>query len=133
MKSSNQLSEVNQNVIDSISIHKGQPIPRPPVLTVPSVPSLPSSEKVLQIRALLEHISPNIGHDDWVRALMAIFHETGGSEEGFTQADNWSSGGRDYKGTDEIRTKWRSFRLDVGNPITIATLYQLAEKGGEIQ
>lgn len=82
-------------------------------------------------KALLEHIDPDCGYPIWLQVLMAIFQETGGSEEGLKLADEWSSKGKKYKGSSEIKAKWRSFRLDVNNPITIATLIKQVSDSGK--
>jgi Primase C terminal 2 (PriCT-2). len=41
---------------------------------------------------------------------MAIYHETGGSDEGLILVDSWSSNGRSYKGKSEVELKWRYYR-----------------------
>ena len=61
---------------------------------------------------------------------MAIYHETGGSEEGFELANAWSSKGKKYKGPREIRVKWKSFKSSTVNPITKGTLIQMLEAKG---
>ncbi len=94
--------------------------------TSPHLPLVPQSEIVARLSALLERIDPSCGYSDWLKVLMAIYHTTGGSEEGFLLADKWSSGGGTYKGTKEIRVKWNSFKSATSNPITIATLVAMA-------
>lgn len=79
------------------------------------------------IEALLVKIDPDVTYPQWLRVLMAIFNESKGSEEGFNIANDWSSNGMKYKGEREIRTKWRSFRLDAPNRVTIATLYKMTK------
>lgn len=130
-KNVSELEAVNQDFIDAIFKHNGRQLPRPAPAVSPArnkhVTRVVSLEK---IKALLDHIEPDCGYEDWSRVLMAIFHKTQGSEDGFNLADNWSSRGRKYKGTNEIETKWRSFRGDVPNPVGIGTLIMLAGKGG---
>lgn len=77
---------------------------------------------------LLWQIDPDVGYSDWFRVLMVIFYATDGSEEGFELADCWSSKGSKYKGTREIRSKWRSFDPDCSNPVGIGTLVRIARK-----
>ncbi len=84
--------------------------------------------KITKIVELLDRINPDIAYSDWVRVLMAIFHETHGSEEGFELADAWSSRGQKYGGCREIRSKWNSFRIDQKKPITIGTLIWMARQ-----
>lgn len=92
--------------------------------------SIANDSVVATIEALLEKIDPNCGYRDWVSALMAIFHETNGSEQGLALADRWSSASTKYKGFKEIEIKWRSFRADMPNPVTIATLIKMARDAG---
>lgn len=87
------------------------------------------SNKPAQLNTLLEHIDPDSGgYGDWMRVLMAIYHETGGSDDGLEIADAWSSKGSLYKGTREISAKWRSFRSNRKKPITIGTLIYMARQ-----
>ncbi len=79
---------------------------------------------------VLYALDPDCGYRDWLTALMVVYHETGGSDEGLDLADAWSEKGKSYKNRAEIESKWRSFSLDVANPVTIATLIWLAKKGG---
>ncbi len=76
----------------------------------------------------LDQIDPDICYRDWIRALMAVYYETGGSEKGFELADAWSSRGQKYGGCHEIRSKWNSFRIDQKKPITIGTLIWMARQ-----
>ncbi len=85
-----------------------------------------------KITALLEHIDPDVHYNEWVRVLMVIFNETGGAEAGFELADAWSSNGYKYKGEKDIRAKWRGFKLDVANPVTMGTLVRMAGKAAYV-
>jgi len=82
------------------------------------------------LEAILDRISPDCVYDEWSRVAMAIFHETQGSDEGLALFDRWSSKGKKYKGIREIETKWRSFSLDVANPVKIGTLIKMAKDAG---
>jgi len=77
---------------------------------------------------LLNYISPDVGYDDWLKVLMALHTETGGSDAGLVLATNWSKRGQKFKGEGEIRTKWASFRPDTGSNVTIATLVNMAKR-----
>jgi hypothetical protein len=90
----------------------------------------PSSARLRQIAALLGCINADLGYEDWLHVLMAIHHETGGSDHGLELADTWSSKGKKYGGHDEIRDKWRSFKPDTERPFTIATLIHMVEAIG---
>lgn len=83
------------------------------------------SEKLDKLKKLLEHIDPDIGYQEWLNVLIAIFNETDGSDEGLELADDWSSKGEKYKGSVEIRSKWESFDLNRESRVTIATLYKI--------
>ncbi len=82
------------------------------------------------ILALLAWIEADLPYMDWLKVLMAIFYITRGSPEGLEIADTWSSRGIKYKGYREIANKWRSFRLDISNPITERTLIMMARNAG---
>ena len=79
---------------------------------------------------LLAEIDPDCPHPDWVRVLMAVFHETAGSAEGLAMVDDWSSKGTKYRGTKDVEVQWRSFRLDVKKPVTMGTLIYMARAAG---
>lgn len=120
-----------QNFIDAVFQHNGRPVPRKPL--TPSArlaPSQPVESQRNTLTKLLTYISPDCGYDDWTRVLMAVFHETQGSDDGLTLVDQWSSSGDKYKGIKEIQTKWRSFRLGIANPVTVRTLAKLAFDNG---
>lgn len=122
------LSQVDQDFVDAIFRHNGRAAPRP----APEVPEeRPAvATDVATLSELLGHIDPDCGYQDWLNVLMAIFHETGGSDRGLELADNWSKKAKSYKGRADIETKWRSFRGDVAHPITIATLIARARDAG---
>jgi hypothetical protein len=97
---------------------------------LPHPSSQSQSEPIARLEALLKHIDPDCGYEDWLHVLMATYHETDGCEEGFQLADAWSSQGKTYKGSREIRVKWDSFKSYQGKPITIATLVKMAKDNG---
>lgn len=80
-----------------------------------------------QLAKLLNQIDPNIGYNDWIKVLMAVSHETGGSDEGFHLVDAWSSGGRSYPGTDDLYRRWsRYIDPDHEPAVTVGTLIWMA-------
>ncbi len=85
------------------------------------------SRNLLKIQAMLKHIDTDCSYSDWLNVQMAVFHESNGSEEGFQVVDCWSSKGKKYKGSSELREKWKSFKSEVNNPITIATIYSMVK------
>jgi len=80
---------------------------------------------LLRLGKLLDEIDPDCGYDGWLRVGMAIYHETKGSEAGKDLFNTWSSLGTKYKSSIDIDDKWRTFRLDVPNPVTIGTLVKM--------
>jgi len=80
-----------------------------------------------RLSSLLYKIDPDIPYGEWIRTLAAIYYETEGSEHGFKLADKWSSGGVKYRGSREIRTKWRSFSLTGKRTVTAGTLVWIAK------
>lgn len=88
-----------------------------------------SRTSIDKLAGLLAQIDPDCHYGAWLSVLMALFYETGGSEEGFELADEWSSGGEKYAGDRAIRTKWNSFKLGHEKPVTIGTLIWMAKRG----
>ena len=124
------LTEAPQEFVDAVAAHNGREAPRPYVGPVASAVAPPSSQRMAQVKALLDRIPADLGYGDWNPALMAVHHESGGSDEGLELAVEWSSRGTKFKGRAEIEAKWRSFRLDVARPHTLGTLVHLARKCG---
>ena len=131
-KSLSALTAVDQAFVDDVFSHNGRPLPRPQAERDIG-PPVQSAEHLRHLGALLEHIDPDSGYEDWLHVLMALCHETNGSDEGLELADSWSSKGSKYNGRMEIEEKWRSFARENVNPITIASLIaQAREAGAEI-
>lgn len=83
-----------------------------------------------EIKVLLRLISPDVGYDDWSRVLMAVHHETEQSEAGFQLVDEWSSKGSKYKGPEDVRSHWSSFKSDRENIVGALWLKKFSEKQG---
>jgi hypothetical protein len=60
---------------------------------------------------------------------MALFHQFDGDDDGFDLWDEWSSNGTKYE-PETMRARWRSFEADLRsqNPVTVATILQMAKK-----
>jgi putative DNA primase/helicase len=86
--------------------------------------------KLVSLREMLQHIDSSLGYTEWLQILMALHYETQGSSEGLALADDWSSLGSNYKGFDEVESKWNSFDGFTGTPVTIATLWKLLSDQG---
>jgi hypothetical protein len=74
------------------------------------------------LAVLLPPIDADIAYDDWSKVLMAVHHETGGSEAGFELVTEWSSKGRKYKSIEDVRSHWRSFSIERPNIVGAAWL-----------
>lgn len=85
---------------------------------------------VAKLPQLLAAIDPDCSRPEWLHALMAVYHTTGGSDAGFELVDTWSSKGTKYPGTKDLETQWRSFSGSVQRPITIGTLIMMARDAG---
>lgn len=83
-----------------------------------------------ELRALLEQLDPDMEYGDWTRIAMAIHHVTGGSDDGLEIFDEWSGRGAKYKGTGEIRIKWRSLKSDRENCYNIGTIINMVKAKG---
>ena len=68
-------------------------------------------------------------YDKWIRVGMAIWHECGGSEEGFNYWHDWSRPSPNYTDERSCRNRWRGFRTRRrGRPITFATVLHWARE-----
>lgn len=82
-----------------------------------------------EIRTALAALSPNLPHDEWLKAGMAVHHETRG--EGLELWREWSAKGDDYPGDEELEYRWGTFgRPRPGAPVTAKTLVDMAAKQG---
>lgn len=131
-ENASDLNEASQDFIDAIFVHNGRTPPRQPEITTSSNDgSVTYSQNLARLKALLALLDPESGgYENWLHCLMAVFHETKGSEDGFAIANKWSSNGNSYKGENEIRAKWNSFKSGTANPITIGTLIKMAQDQG---
>lgn len=80
------------------------------------------------LAARIDNDGAGMEYDTWLRVLMGIHHETGGSDEGLQVALEFSS--RSDK-CDEALTeyKFRSFSPDHPTPVTMGTVEKMAEVG----
>ena len=83
-----------------------------------------------EIKNHLSKLDPSMGQDEgWLKAGMAIHHETVGVEEGFNIWDDWSSAGVQYPGSDALLTRWKSFGKERNaRPVTARWLISAAKK-----
>ncbi len=70
-------------------------------------------------------------HDKWVMIGMGIHFETQGSAAGLEIFLEWSrGGGRYFKGDDHVRDRWRSFKDDKDDPVSMGYVLKLATARG---
>ena len=124
------LTEVDQVLLDAIAKHNGRQAPRPAQPSALSDKPRVQTTSHKQLVSMLAHIPADCGYDDWLKVLLVIYHETGGSTEGLEIAIDWSSTGKSYKGRSELESKWRSFKSNVANPVTVRTLTNMLEQRG---
>ena len=70
-------------------------------------------------------IPPDVSYPAWRDVGMAIKDECG--EAGFALWDGWSARGEKYRGTEDTRRVWDSFR---GEGVTLGTLFHHARRWG---
>jgi hypothetical protein len=87
-----------------------------------SIPEPRLGLRFADVAVLLRPIDADIPYDNWSKVLMAVHHETGGSEAGFELVKEWSAQGKKYKGAEDVRSHWRSFSTDRANIVGAAWL-----------
>lgn len=122
----NELTEVNQDFVDAIFRHNGREAPRKQI-AAPSPKKKPAhqNQTLKELDALINHLDPNCGYEDWITPGMAVHYETDGSDEGLSIFDDWSRQGSNYPGYADIKYKWKSFNNHKGAPVTKATLCKM--------
>ena len=62
-----------------------------------------------EARSILFDCDPSVSREQWLKALMAVHHELGGSPEALDLCDEWSAQGASYAGREDVEGRWRSF------------------------
>ena len=95
---------------------------RPRKNTAPPAKTKHPKRTVEELNEILSHISPDIPHDEWVKAGMALH------AEGYELAvwDAWSSRGKTYT-PEECAKRWQSFS---GDSVKMGTLINMAKDAG---
>lgn len=102
-------------------------IPAPPVQPTSSLErnETPSREiSAEQIREMLAAIPRQLDYLDWLRVLASV-HSQFPNQTGIQLCEEWSPG---YPG--EVAQKFRSFKRQNGNTVSLGTLFWLARKHG---
>ena len=80
-----------------------------------------------EVAEILSHIPPDCSYADWLAVLMGLHEWSGGSEQGLSLADGWSSKGTKYK-SGEVASKWKGF--DASGGTKWATVAAIARANG---
>ncbi len=82
----------------------------------------------VEIRETLDALDPAaLSYDEWVDTLMALHHETSGSDEGLELIDTWSQRDAErYVDVEDIAKRWRGFDGAKGRVVTMRTVQRLA-------
>lgn len=87
-----------------------------------------------EIRDYLAQL-PDIYKDDqdhWYQVGMSVYHETGGSEQGWLLFDEWSKGGKGYDQEGNI-LRWRSFGRNRGKVRTFASVIKVVNDTHKVE
>lgn len=82
-----------------------------------------------KLEGALDHLAPDMAHDDWVMVGMALKHALG--EAGLRLWDYWSSKGAKYPGGELLAQKWASFHgASAHGTVTEASIFKMATQAG---
>jgi hypothetical protein len=143
--SPSELVCASQEFVDAVYRHNGEaPVKKRAERVTPSqdqVPYEPDDDEietttfrlrnettVRLVQNLISHVDPDVPYSDWFLVLTVIFNTLGWREDAFTMADEWSSGGLKYLGTDDVWKYWSSISKDYENPSNINSLVDLVER-----
>lgn len=83
-----------------------------------ATPAPSASEK--RLAELIAKQDPDAPYDEWMKVGMILHHETSGSASGFSLWNQWSRLGKKYKGAQDLRAHWHSFRSTPGKRVATA-------------
>lgn len=75
----------------------------------------------------VSRLNPDMDYPDWLAIGQAFHCQFSGSLQGFSIWDSWSSRGAKYPGTEDLASKWRSFR---SSGVTFRTVLKEAMEAG---
>ena len=125
-----ELIVVTSDFIEAVRRHNAPETELKPIPKALAAPNDPRQLSGKECRILIDHLDPDMHHDDWIKVGMALHHNFGSSDEGLEIFDYWSSKGRSYPGRTELEQKWRSFKhlRDLGRPgYTMGTVCRMVE------
>ncbi len=73
-------------------------------------------------------IDPDCDYGIWLKIGRALHHACAGGGDGFALWDDWSAQGSNYQ-SGETAYKWKSFGSYQGTPVTLASLFEEAQRG----
>ncbi|HPQ72304.1 MAG TPA: PriCT-2 domain-containing protein, partial [bacterium] len=128
--STERLQEILAQVPDDIrrfvlKTKNGLKAPSAPKSSPPATPGNYAPTDAQLIQAALDHISPDVSYDDWLRIGMALHHWD--PQAGLAIWDAWSTRGEKYV-DGEPPLKWDGFTS--GGGVTLGTLFDMAKKAG---
>jgi hypothetical protein len=129
----NELTLAPPDFIQAVNRHNAPETELKPIPKALAAPNDPRQLSGKECRILIDHLDPDMHHDDWIKVGMALHHNFGSSDEGLEIFDYWSSKGRSYPGRKELEQKWRSFKhlRDLGRPgYTMGTVCRMVEDLG---
>jgi Primase C terminal 2 (PriCT-2) len=75
-----------------------------------------------EMKEVLDHVDPEpLDYNDWLRVGMGIYHETGGSDEGYDLWEKWSEGSEKHNNT-KMTAKWESLKNPPERAVTFRTV-----------
>lgn len=83
-----------------------------------------------RLRDMLSRLDPSCGYEPWLKAGMALHHESGGQPYGLALWDEWSAKSEKYPGREAIDAKWDSFGRARDTVVTAGWL--MREAGGPL-
>ena len=96
--------------------------PRPQPTPTPMAPGLDDYSRSINA---IQHLDPDITHDEWVMVGMAL--KDGLQEQGYQIWLDWSKKGSKFTSEQECEQKWRSFKK---SGVKINTLFGMAQRAG---
>ena len=80
-----------------------------------------------EVEQYLNCLPESCADTNWLEVIMAVYHETAGSEEGYTLVDEWSKQCPEKYNEHQNRKRWESAKNDTNpNPVTFRTVIKLA-------
>lgn len=116
-----QLPELPPRLLERVVPHKKVSTAQTEAASA-STDALKGAQNLQRLRELLRWHDPDAPYDEWLRVLMAAHAMTDGSEDALRACDEWSKGSQKYKGLDDLRAHWVTFRNDKAVRVTAAYL-----------